>query len=181
MIEPLLRQMELQGFQNSDFDFLLALAKHPRLPLREAMLLAHQLGKLALNDKFYGRLAAVPFLLLLHRFHGDPTALAYVEKYIKVALSLFMRAAGPVVGSPVAADGGNGSVQFLSSPPPPGGGGGGGGGGGSEGAKDAGHTTRSLALEVVAKIVRSCCCCCLGLWTLFLSVEKLCSSILQLT
>jgi hypothetical protein len=95
MIEPLLRQMELQGFQNIDFDFLLCLAKHPRLPLREAMLLAHQLGKLALNDRFYGRLAAVPFLLILHRFHGDPTTLAYVEKYAKVALSLFMRAAAP--------------------------------------------------------------------------------------
>jgi hypothetical protein len=28
--------------------------------------------------------AAVPFLLLLHRFHADQTALAYVEKYAKV-------------------------------------------------------------------------------------------------
>jgi hypothetical protein len=55
MIEPLMRQMELQGYQNLDFDFLLCLAKHPRLPLRHALLLAHQLGKLALNDSFYGR------------------------------------------------------------------------------------------------------------------------------
>jgi hypothetical protein len=40
----------------------------------------------------------VPFLLLLHRFHADAALLSYIEKYTKVALSLFMRAATTPAG-----------------------------------------------------------------------------------
>ena len=91
ILDPLLKQMALHGFSNLDFDLLLAIAKHPRLPVKHGLLLAHQLGKLALQDLVFGRCASIPFLVLINRYIGEDAMLRYCEKYIKVDLSLFMK------------------------------------------------------------------------------------------
>lgn len=91
ILDPLLKQMAEHGFSNLDFDLLLEIAKHPRLPLKQGLLLAHQLGKLALHDLVFGRCASIPFLVLINRFVEEDDMVRYCEKYVKVDLSMFMR------------------------------------------------------------------------------------------
>jgi hypothetical protein len=85
----------MHGYTQLDFDFFIVLARHTRLPLRHAMLLLHLLGKVSLNDLNgpYAKLASVPFLILIDRFHTEKPLQDYVEKYIKVCLSVIMKAA----------------------------------------------------------------------------------------
>ena len=71
LVEPLVKQTSMHGYHNTDFDFFLVLAKHARLSIRHALLLMHLLGKIALNDMVFGRLAAVPFLVMVTRFSKD--------------------------------------------------------------------------------------------------------------
>jgi hypothetical protein len=71
VVEPLVKQHAAHGYSNVDFDFFLVLAKHPKLPVKHAMLLLHLLGKIALNDIVFGRLACIPFLVLANRFSEE--------------------------------------------------------------------------------------------------------------
>ena len=49
-----------------------SLARHPRLVMRHAVMLMDLLGKVAINDPLFGRIATIPFLILLNRFHFEP-------------------------------------------------------------------------------------------------------------
>ena len=62
MVPPIVKQASLYGYNNHDFDFFITLAKHPRLTLRNSLLLVDLLGKICLNDPLFGRVATVPFL-----------------------------------------------------------------------------------------------------------------------
>ena len=92
LLEPLVKQIAQHGVSNIDFDFFLVLAKHPALQLRHALLFMHLLGKLSVDDISYGRLASVPFLLLVNRFRDESVVHEYVRKFTTVTMSLFLRA-----------------------------------------------------------------------------------------
>ncbi len=109
LIEPLVKQHSLHGYESAlDFDFLIVLSRHPRLAIRQALLLVHLLGKVALSgtaaigssnssddqnkQTSFARLAVVPFLILIDRFHSEKSLIEYVEKYVKVCLSVVMKA-----------------------------------------------------------------------------------------
>jgi len=91
VIEPLVREISLEGYTNLDLEFVNAIATHPRLPVKHALLLTHMLGKIALNDPVFARLAMIPFLTLIARFHTKPIMQDYVEKFCKVAVSMFLK------------------------------------------------------------------------------------------
>lgn len=90
LIEPLVKQTALKGYSNHDFPTFCVLAKHPRLSVRHGLILSDLLGKIALNDPIYGRVATLPLLIVINRFPGDPAVVEYVERYAKVALSMLM-------------------------------------------------------------------------------------------
>ena len=90
MVEPVVKQISLKGYSNQDFPTFVTLAKHPRLSVRHGLLLADLLGKIALNDPIYGRVATLPLLVVLNRFPSEPAVSEYVERYSKVALSMLM-------------------------------------------------------------------------------------------
>jgi hypothetical protein len=94
LIEPIVTQYSLHGFRSGllDYNFLAILALHPRLSWEKAILLLHLLGKAVLADKPHSKNANKPFLALIDRFSSEPDILLYIEKYIKVVLSLFMKA-----------------------------------------------------------------------------------------
>ena len=71
LLKPLVKQATLYGYNNCDFDFFLTLAKHQRLGLRHALLMMQFLGKVCLNDALHGRVATIPFLVLVERFHDS--------------------------------------------------------------------------------------------------------------
>ena len=57
---------------------------------KNALMLLDLLGKVCLNDPLYGRAATVPLLVLLSRFHFDDVVVQYVNRFVQVALSMFM-------------------------------------------------------------------------------------------
>merc|ERR1712199_33367 len=90
MVEPLTKQATLKGYSNNDFSGFITLAKHPRLSLRHGLLLGDLLGKIAINDPIFGRVASMPLLIIVNRFHNEPTMQEYIERFSKVALSMLM-------------------------------------------------------------------------------------------
>eukprot|EP01049_Picozoa_sp_SAG25_P016287 SAG25_NODE_3668_length_1007_cov_1.151982_2_plen_192_part_00 len=59
LVEPLLRQVGLHGYNNLDFDFFVFLARHSRLELRHVLQLLDLVHGLAVVDALHGRLASV--------------------------------------------------------------------------------------------------------------------------
>ena len=90
MVEPLAKQATLKGYSNVDFAGFITLAKHNRLSLRHGLLLGDLLGKIAINDPIFGRVAAIPLLIIVNRFNAEATMQEYVERFSKVALSMLM-------------------------------------------------------------------------------------------
>ncbi len=90
MVEPMTKQATLKGYSNNDFNGFVTLSKHPRLSLRHGLLLGDLLGKIAINDPIYGRVASIPLLIIVNRFHNEPTMQEYMERFSKVALSMLM-------------------------------------------------------------------------------------------
>ena len=90
MVPPIVKQATLYGYNNHDFDFFITLAKHPRLTLRHGLLLVDLIGKICLNDPLFGRVATVPFLILAKKFGEEDAMQEYMERFCKVALSMFM-------------------------------------------------------------------------------------------
>jgi len=91
VVEPLVREISYEGYSNFDLEFIATVSNHPRLPLKHGLLLAHMLGKIAINDPVFARLAMLPFLTLIARFNTKPLMQDYVEKYCKVAVSMFLK------------------------------------------------------------------------------------------
>eukprot|EP00466_Bigelowiella_natans_P006993 jgi/Bigna1/70024/fgenesh1_pg.10_\ len=92
MVEPLIKQHVSQGYNNLDLDFFHSIAIHPRLGIRQALLLLHFVAKVAINDIVYGQLSSKLVFSLLDRFHNQPAVQNYLVKYMRVAFSLLIRA-----------------------------------------------------------------------------------------
>ena len=87
LLKPLVKQATLYGYNNCDFDFFLALAKHQRLGLRHALLMMQFLGKVCLNDALHGRVASIPFLVLVERFNESEVLHDFLEIFCEQALA----------------------------------------------------------------------------------------------
>ena len=87
LLKPLVKQATLYGYNNCDFDFFLTLAKHQRLGLRHALLMMQFLGKVCLNDALHGRIASIPFLVLVERFHDSEVLHDFLEIFCEQALA----------------------------------------------------------------------------------------------
>ena len=79
LLKPLVKSATLYGYNNCDFDFFLTLSKHQRLGLRHALLMMQFLGKVCLNDALHGRVATIPFLVLVERFHDSEVLHDFLE------------------------------------------------------------------------------------------------------
>ena len=85
LLKPLVKQATLYGYSNTDFDFFLTLAKHQRLGLRHALLMMQFLGKVCLNDALHGRVATIPFLVLIERFADSDVLHDFLEIFCEQA------------------------------------------------------------------------------------------------
>ena len=108
LLKPLVKSATLYGYNNCDFDFFLTLAKHQRLGLRHALLMMQFLGKVCLNDALHGRVASIPFLVLVERFHDSEVLHDFLEIFCEQALATLI---------PDTAAGGAGGNR-RSRPPP---------------------------------------------------------------
>ena len=87
LLKPLVKSATLYGYNNCDFDFFLTLAKHQRLGLRHALLMMQFLGKVCLNDALHGRVASIPFLVLVERFNESEVLHDFLEIFCEQALA----------------------------------------------------------------------------------------------
>ena len=91
LIEPLLRQVAMHGYNNLDFDFFVFLARHSRLEVRHVLQLLDLINGLCVVDALHGRLASIPYLVILDRFHEEPLVADAVERHGAGALNIFMQ------------------------------------------------------------------------------------------
>ena len=103
LLKPLVKSATLYGYNNCDFDFFLTLAKHQRLGLRHALLMMQFLGKVCLNDALHGRVASIPFLVLVERFHDSEVLHDFLEIFCEQALATLIPETAGAGGKPVEA------------------------------------------------------------------------------
>jgi hypothetical protein len=93
LVDPLVKQMAKEGYNNLLFDLYVAISKHDRLDIEPALKLANILGQIALNDPIFGRLASVPFMNIIQSFPDSSnkvTVMEYVKKFFKLSLKSFL-------------------------------------------------------------------------------------------
>ena len=81
--QALLSEAELNTY---DFDFLITVARHPRLEEHQAVLVLDLLGKVYLKHLHFARAAAIPFMLLTNRFLQAPALQEYIYRFAKLAV-----------------------------------------------------------------------------------------------
>lgn len=91
LLEPLIKQSQVSKtahFNLCDFDFYYYIAQHPRLSIKDAVLLLDLLGKILLDDWFFSPTASIVFFMLVEKFIGSVPVFEFVLKYVAIALKL---------------------------------------------------------------------------------------------
>eukprot|EP01137_Pigoraptor_chileana_P018074 Opistho-2@77021 len=88
LVEPFLRQISLMGVTNVDFELLLAVSKHPSLEMDgTGMGLLSFLTNACLTDPVFGRVASIPGVVIINRFHESEIVEKHVGRVVSSALS----------------------------------------------------------------------------------------------
>ena len=91
LIEPYVKQTQTSAkrqYSTADFDFYIALARHPRLSIKDAVILADNLGKIYFNDLLYSTSAEIPLVLIFGRFMDARPMQEFVSKILQLGLKL---------------------------------------------------------------------------------------------
>ncbi|CAG9322647.1 unnamed protein product [Blepharisma stoltei] len=93
IVEPLFKQLQILeeiSMNIFDFDFYIAIARHPRISSENAVQMLDSLGRVYLNDIQFSKAASTPFVLLTSRFFDKPIVQEYIIKYLQVALNMIV-------------------------------------------------------------------------------------------
>ena len=91
ILDPLIRQIDYihsVRFNTFDFDFFLAVCRHPRLSVENAVFLIDILSKVFLEDLLYSRAAAIPLIFLIGSSLEKPPIQEFTAKFANVSLSM---------------------------------------------------------------------------------------------
>lgn len=83
--QALMSETELNTF---DFDFLISIARHPRLQEHHAVMMLDLLGKVYLRHLHCAHAAAIPFVILTSRFLQAASLQEYIYRFAKLAVQL---------------------------------------------------------------------------------------------
>ena len=86
--QAMMSEAELNTF---DFDFLISVARHPRLQEHHAVMVLDLLGKVYLRHLHCAHAAAIPFLLLTNRFLQASSLQEYIYRFAKLSVQLVTR------------------------------------------------------------------------------------------
>ena len=81
IIDQMTPQVKISGLVMVDIDLLLVLAQHVALDARQAVSLLQLLGQIVSNDVIYGRVASIPFIVLLCRFKQEASILKFLRDF----------------------------------------------------------------------------------------------------
>lgn len=95
VVEPLVNQLQMaEGvsyhYNSVDFQFFVAIAKHPKLHAQQAIPLIDILAKIYLNDQSYAQCCSRPLLMLISRFVNDNGVREFLVKFLTVSLSMLL-------------------------------------------------------------------------------------------
>ena len=71
LADPLVKQIALHGYEENHFRLFEKIIKHPRLNSKDAMLITHLFGKIAIHDIDFSQKAILFICNLLKRFSDD--------------------------------------------------------------------------------------------------------------
>ena len=71
-----------------DFDFLVAVVRHPRLGVKTAVHLLDVLGRTYIHDAVYSTAAKMPFMLVTTRFLASEPVQEYLTRYSRHAVKI---------------------------------------------------------------------------------------------
>ena len=91
LIEPLVKQCSLTGYNEDDLQLLDITASHPRLGVKHALIILDLIGKIVLNDPVYCRMCWNPLFSLLRRFPRQLQLQNFVLRFCKVALKQLLQ------------------------------------------------------------------------------------------
>ena len=95
VLDPFIKQIQAaEGttffFKVFDFDFLAQIAKHPKLPLKNAVEILDMLAKVYINENTYSNAAAVPFMLVSSRFLDTPPVRDFLIKFTSLTSNMLL-------------------------------------------------------------------------------------------
>ncbi|OMJ69095.1 hypothetical protein SteCoe_33282 [Stentor coeruleus] len=91
LIEPYIKQTQVlqkPKYSTADFDFYVALARHPKLTVKDAIVLADSLGKIYYSDFVYANSAEIPLVLIIGRFIDEKPMQEFIGKFIGLGLKI---------------------------------------------------------------------------------------------
>eukprot|EP00002_Diphylleia_rotans_P009485 TRINITY_DN1978_c0_g1_i2.p1 TRINITY_DN1978_c0_g1~~TRINITY_DN1978_c0_g1_i2.p1 ORF type:complete len:1050 (-),score=218.93 TRINITY_DN1978_c0_g1_i2:455-3604(-) len=91
LVEPLVKQIAMQGYENAEFELFISISRHSTLNARLAIQLLDFFSKIAINDALYGRLATIPMLVILNRFISNEEFMNAVVEFCKGTLTLVFK------------------------------------------------------------------------------------------
>ena len=91
LIEPLVKQCSLTGYNEDDLNLLTITSSHPRLGVKHALQILDLVGKVVLNDPVYCRMCWNPMFSLLRRFPRQLQLQSFMLRFVKVALKQLLQ------------------------------------------------------------------------------------------
>lgn len=91
MIEPYIKQgsvINKPRYNTCDFDYFVAIARHPKLTLKDAILAIDALSKVYYNDYVFANSAEIPLILIVGRFINTKPMQEYIIKFINIGLQV---------------------------------------------------------------------------------------------
>ena len=91
LIEPYIKQtqtVQKRQYSTADFDFYISLARHPRLSIKDAVVIADNLGKTYFNDFIFSSSAEIPLVLLFGRYLETRPMQEFISKLLELGLKL---------------------------------------------------------------------------------------------
>ena len=92
LIEPFVRQISIHGYNVEDLSLLASLAGHPRLPLKQAVLMMDLLAKVSITDLVYSRSASSTLVNVAISFVDETAVRRYLVRLAKVAIGVYVKA-----------------------------------------------------------------------------------------
>ena len=91
LLEPLVKQLQVASdleCNTIDFEFLIKIAKHPRLTIKNGVQTMDALGKIYMNNLQYTKSAAIPFMLIATMFIDGSSVREYLYRFVKYSIKL---------------------------------------------------------------------------------------------
>jgi hypothetical protein len=92
LLEPLVRQVSLHGYNVEDLALLNALSKHPRASLRSTVLLMDFLANVTLSDPVYSQCTAGSFVNAAEMYLDESPMQTYIIRIARVAAGMYVQA-----------------------------------------------------------------------------------------